>query len=286
VVDRGALGALFATTIIWATAFVAIKIGLEDYSPGALALLRYLSASAALAVWAALRGTRLPPRSQLWRLLGLGVVGISAYHVALNIGEQLVSAGTAALIVAAAPAMTAALSAWLIGERLPLLRWTGIAIAFAGVALVIVGQGGAVEFTVAASVVAIAPLTWALYAILARPLILEHGAVAVTTWSAWAGTLPLLIFLPELVRDLPGAAAATTGAGLYMGLFPSAVAYSLATFAIGRLGASISNAFLYLIPLFATLFGFLVQGEVPPPGALLGGAVIIAGVLLVNWPRR
>lgn len=284
--DRGALAALFATTIIWATAFVAIEIGLEDFTPGALALLRYLSASVVLAVWAVASGIGFPPRGQVWRLLGLGVVGISTYHLAVNTGQQWVSAGTAALIVASAPAMTAALSALLIDERLAAFRWTGIAIAFAGVALVIVGQGGELEVTMAAGVVAIAPLTWAFYSILARPLILEHGAVAVTAWSAWAGTLPLLVFLPELIRELPEASLTATGAGVYMGLLPSAIAYSLAAFAIGRVGASISNAFLYLIPFFASLFGFLVQGEVPPPGALLGGLVIIAGVVLVNWPGR
>lgn len=83
----------------------------------------------------------------LLRILGLSFLGITLYHVFLNYGEVSVLAGTASLIVAAGPSITALLATQFTGERLNAWGWLGTAIAFAGVALIVLGSGQGVQFT-------------------------------------------------------------------------------------------------------------------------------------------
>ena len=113
-----ALGAALLTLLFWASAFAAIRAGLEGLEPGHLVLLRFLVAGALLLLYALLRGLPPPRREDLPRLFLLGFLGITVYHTALVYGELTVSAGAASLLIATGPVFTALLSYFLLGERL------------------------------------------------------------------------------------------------------------------------------------------------------------------------
>lgn len=143
--------AVAATLLLWASAFAGIKAGLSAYSPGQLALLRFLVGSASMAVLARLRGFGLPERKDIPRILAVGFLGFTVYHVFLNYGERTVSAGAASLIVSFTPVMTALLASFFLRERLRFLGWAGIAVSVSGVALISFGEGGGSRLTRAAS---------------------------------------------------------------------------------------------------------------------------------------
>src|SRR5690554_2750340 len=106
--------------ILWGTAFPMIKIALTDLSPPHLTLLRHLVASAAFVpLLLAFRARLAPKRADVPFFMLLGVVGYTVYHLALNFGQTQVSAGAASLIIATAPAITALLAVFMLGERLP-----------------------------------------------------------------------------------------------------------------------------------------------------------------------
>lgn len=107
-IDWMALGAALLTVVLWASAFVGIRAVADDLSPGPFALGRLLVASAALAVIVAIRRPALPTRRRDLVLIGVsGVVWFGGYFVALNAGEGLVDAGTAAMLVNVGPILIA-----------------------------------------------------------------------------------------------------------------------------------------------------------------------------------
>ncbi len=278
--------------LLWASAFAGIRAGMrlspsgavgpDGYGPGELALLRFGTASTVLALYAGAKRMRLPERSEL-PLIGLtGFLGISVYHVALNFGEVTVQAGAASLLISAAPVFTALLSVAVLKERLTGLGWLGILLAFAGVALIALSGGRGLHFTPGALLILLAATVAAVYSILSKQLLRRHAALEFTCYSIWAGTLPLLVFLPGLLRRLPVAAPPATFAVIYLGIFPAAIAYVLWNYALARMPASLLSSFLYLSPVLASLIAWVWLGEVPALLTLVGGAIAILGVILVQ----
>lgn len=272
--------------LLWGSSFPLIKLALAGMSPSHLTLLRHLIASAAFLPLLLLSRSRLwPRREDVLGFIGLGLVGITVYHLGLNYGETHVSAGATSLIVATAPALTALVAWRLVGERMPLWGWVGSAVAIAGVALITVGDGSA-GFHPMAAVVFLAPLSAAFFAVLQRSFLQRYRPVEVTAFFTWGGTLPLLVFLPGLLGGLPGTGAAPLWATVYLGVVPSAIAYTVFAFVLVHVTAPTAASFLYLIPAAALLMSWWWLGETPTWLTLVGGTVAVAGLLLIQQAKR
>lgn len=287
--DSVSLGAILVTIVFWASAFAGIRAGLEAFSPGHLTLYRFLVASAALGTFALVTRIPLPPLPDLGRIALLSFSGITLYHICLNYGEVSVPAGTASLIIAAGPVITALLATRFGNERLNLLGWVGTLISFSGVALIVLGRGESVNFTQGALLILAAALFTSLYFVFQKPLLARMKPLHFTVWSLMLGTIPMLIFLPGFGSELARAPLSAHLAVIYIGLFPAALAYITWSFALSRVGANTTASFLYVSPVLAILIGWLWLKEVPGIISLVGGAVAIAGVVLVNTlgkPRK
>ena len=284
--------AIAGLLLLWASAFAGIRagmrltpagsIGADGYGPGELALLRFGTASTVLALYAMATRMRLPQRSELPGLGLAGFLGISVYHVALNFGEMSVSSGAASLLISAAPVLTALLSTLFLHERLTRLGWSGILLAFAGVALIALSGGQGLRFTPGALLILLAATTAAAFSILSKRSLRRYTALEFTCYAIWAGTLPMLLFLPGLLRQLRTAAPAATLAVVYLGIFPAAIAYVLWNYALSRLPVSLLSSFLYLSPVLASFIAWVWLGEVPALLTVLGGGIAILGVILVQ----
>jgi drug/metabolite transporter (DMT)-like permease len=268
--------------VLWASAFAGIKAGLTAYGPGQVALLRFGTASLVLAAYALVVRMRLPARRDLPRLIIAGITGITIYHVALNYGEMKVSAGAASLLIAAGPIFTALMSVAFLGERLRWIGWVGIAISFTGVALISFGEGGGFTFEPAALLVLVSAVSTSVYFIVSKEPLTRYSALEMTSYAIWLGTVPMLVFLPGLVSQMGAASAPATLAVIYLGVFPGAIAYVLWSYALARMPASLLSTFLYLSPALAILIAWIWIGEVPEALTLVGGALAVAGVVVVN----
>ena len=127
--------ALAVTTILWASAFPGIRVGLEAYGLGQVALMRFLVASTVLAAYAAITRMRLPERRDLPAVFPAGFLAFTVYHIAPNYGAVTVSAGPASILINTAPPFTALPAVTFLGERLRALGWVGMAVSFLGAAL-------------------------------------------------------------------------------------------------------------------------------------------------------
>jgi drug/metabolite transporter (DMT)-like permease len=199
-IDARLLIAVAVTTFFAASVYSGIGAGLEAYDPGPLSLLRLLTASVALALYALLsRRVRLPEARDLPAAALSALLGFAAYNLALAYGQATVSAGTAGLLHASIPVFTALLAVVFLGERLGVLAWTGIAVSFSGVVLISLGEGGGLRFDTEAFLVLLSAISASLYFVVQKPYLKRYSPLEFTAYTIWAGTLFVSPFLPGLV---------------------------------------------------------------------------------------
>lgn len=275
--------ALITAIILWASAFVGIRVGLKGYSPGSLALLRFLIASLCMALiyWRRTPKTVFK-RKDLYFILLFGVLGIGCYNVFLNYGELHISAGIASFIISQSPLISMLCAVTFLGETFNPYALIGILISIVGVGLITLCQVTHVTYGIGMIFILLATIVSGLYSVLQKSFLKKYHAFDVTVFIIWGGTLALLIFIPQLLHDIKTASANATIAAVYLGIFPAAIAYVAWSYALSAIPASRCVSFLYFMPVIATLLGWLCLGEVPAMLSLVGGVVALLGVWVAN----
>lgn len=287
--DWLALGAALVTVVLWASAFVGIRAVADDLSPGALAVGRLLVGSLALGVVVALRRPAWPSRRDLAWTAAVGVVWFGAYNVALNAAEQLVDAGTAAMLVNVGPILIALVAGLFLGEGFPPRLVVGSAIAFGGTIVISLATSeGSVDASAPIGIVLclVAALAYAAGVTIQKPILGRVAVLQVTWLACCVGALVTLPFLPQLVGELGTAPISAVAWLVYLGVFPTAIAFTTWAFALNRTTAGRLGSTTYLVPPVAILLAWLVLSEVPPVMALAGGALCIGGVIVARSRGR
>lgn len=285
---RQAEAGLLLLVVLWALNFSVIKIGLATFPPHGFNALRF--PLAALLMGAALLATGrldLPARSDVLRIVLLGVVGNLAYQLLFISGMALSRAGNASVLLTTSPIFTAMLSAWLGHERVRPLAWAGIAAAALGIVMVI-GSGAdgfrfGTETLVGDLLLVAAAAVWSLYTVGARNPIRRYGSVRITAWTLWVGAVLLvLVGVPDLARLDAAISPGAWSAVLYAGFLGLGLSYLLWYRGVKVLGNTRTSAFGNLVPILAILIAWPMLGEVPNVWQLVGAVVIIAGIHLVR----
>jgi drug/metabolite transporter (DMT)-like permease len=275
---------LAAVVVVWAGSFSVIKQLLDDgVAPGDIAILRYAIAAPGFAyiLWRA-RGLPGLTRRDGARVLAAGLAVVVGYHLFLNVGERHTTSGVAALVVALAPAMTMTLALLLRLEGAQARRILGIAVAFAGVAVVVTlgtGEGLSLESAKGPLIVLGAPLSFALYNVILKPLLSRYDLLALTAATSLVGIVGLAAFVRsstiETASDPSGGEVLLL---LYLGVLATLLGYIGWNIGLRGLGATRAVAYTNANSPLALTFGAIFLGEPVTAWLALGAVLVVGGI--------
>jgi drug/metabolite transporter (DMT)-like permease len=282
------LAAVSVTLLLWASAFVAIRHLADILSPGALSLGRLLVGSLCLGVVALSRGLPRLTRRDWLPLIVIGVLWFGVYNVALNAGERSVDAGTAVMIIQVSPVLISLLAAMFLDEKFTVYLGLGLALAFAGVGLIVAatGDAGGDRDPLGVVLCLIAAVAYSISLVLQKPLVARLSAVHVTFLACTIGAIVCLPFVGQLVDDARDASAVDLWWVVYLGVFPTAIAFTTYAFALRHMSASSLGVTTYLVPPITIVMGWVFLGETPPTMAYVGGVLALVGVAVARRKPR
>ena len=276
--------------LVWGASFIATKVALTEVSPVTVVWLRFAMGVAVLGAAVALRRqfALVAPR-ELAGFAVLGFVGITFHQWLQSTALVTSRASTSGWIVATTPIFMAVLGRVVLKERLGVARAAGIALAAAGVLLVVTrGQPGELlrgRFGAPGDLLILASApNWAVFSVLSRRALRIHPATRMMAYVmafGWLFTSLQLAAGPGL-SEVSRLDARGWAAIVFLGIACSGLAYIAWYDALQRMPASEAGALLYVEPLVAMAVAAAVLGERVTVATVLGGAVILLGVWLVN----
>jgi drug/metabolite transporter (DMT)-like permease len=283
------LKAVFAVTV-WGASFIATKVALQQISPITIVWLRFLMGVIILGIVVVTRQQLvLPPREEWGYFALLGFLGITFHQWLQSNALQTSEAGTTAWIVSTTPVFMAILGRFLLHEELGWMKSLGILLAFVGV-LIVVSKGDFGSISVGRFgapgdvLILVSAVNWAVFSALSRRGLQTHPASQMMFYIMLLGWLftSILFVTTNGIAEIPALTVDGWMAITFLGVFCSGLAYIAWYDALKSLGTAQTGVFLYIEPLVAVVVAFFVLAEPITLASLLGGAVILFGVWLVN----
>lgn len=275
------------TVVLWASAFVGIRAVGEDFSPGALTLGRLVVGALVLGGFVLVRGFVLPRGRELLFVAMYGLLWFAGYNIALNAAERTLDAGTAAMLVQIGPIVVAILAGIFLKEGFPPKLLVGSLVALVGA--VVIAAGSSVERRIELAGVVVCLLAGLLYAagmVAQKPVLRATPALQATWLGCVVGVLACLPFTPTLWDEVGRASSGSILGLVYLGVFPTAIAFTTWAYALSRTSAGQLGATTYLVPVVAAAMSWVLLDEVPPALSVVGGALCLIGVALTRVRGR
>ncbi len=282
--------AFAAVYFFWGSTYTAIRVGAAEMPALLLAGTRFFLAGAILLAWCRWRGLRLawPPKTML--MLGLiGLLLLAGGNVGLVYAEETVPSGLASLVLAVIPLYVALIEMCLPGgEPLPGRGWLGMALGFAGLAVLLwpslrSGLGGDPAVLWALGALLAGGLSWTVGSILSRRARLPVNSLVAAAWQMLAaGAFNLVVGTalgqwPEF--HLNGAAVGSLAWLITAG---SLLGYSAFIYLIEHVPVAKVSSYAYVNPVVAVLLGIFLLHERPDAAEFAGMAGIVVAVFLLT----
>lgn len=278
---------LVTMALLWGVNFSVVKFGTTAISPLAFNGARMLLASVVLvAIVSSLPGA-WPSRRDTIALLVLGLLGNGLYQWFFVEGIARMRAGSAALVLAAVPAIVAILGRLRGTERMGVGGVAGIVLSMGGIGLIVYGGQHASDDSttlVGAALVFAGAFCWALYNVLLKPYTHRVDGMRIHALTMWSGTLLLgVVALPAMLEtSWLSMSFAGWGAVLYSGLGALVLAYIFWYRGIRQIGPTRTAMYSNVQPAIALLVAWMLIDEVPTLWQIAGALLILIGVVLVR----
>lgn len=268
--------------LCWAYSPIGVHMGLHSYSPGQLALLRFVIASLFMGGVALVLGIGRPRLRDLPWLLVLGFFGVFLHHTSLNYGQQFLTAAASSVLAQSAPLFSVLIAFFALKERVSGWRWGCVLLGLLGVLVVIWGDQGVADIDPRGLSILLAALSWSVYFALQKHYSHRYSPLTMACYMVWAGTLMLCVNLPGLPAAVAQAPWAENLAVLVLGIFPSALAYLAWAYVLKHVEVSRASVAMYLIPPVAMLMAATLLGEQIAAQVVLGGVIVLASVAAIS----
>ena len=284
---------LWTVYLIWGSTYFAIAVAVKSM-PSLLAMgIRFTAAGIILALVLLVKSgakALLVPRKEIFSASAMGAVLLGFGIGNVSLAEHTVPSGVVALIISAMPFWIALFRAFT-GDHPAKLSWIGVIFGFVGVAILL--KPGQVHSMNHASnskllfwmiMVLIGNICWAYGTFISPKLSLPKNALVLTTYEMFAGGLGLLVaalISGERFSSLSAATPTSWWALLYLVLVGSIIAYSAYLWLVGNAPVSLTSTYAYVNPVIAVFLGSLFLHEKMSPSIFIGGAIVVAGVIMV-----
>jgi drug/metabolite transporter (DMT)-like permease len=273
---------------LWGSSYMFIKIGVEaGLQPFTLVALRLLIGFGLLAVVVGIAREQLPRSAATYgHLLVMGILSVALPFSLITWAEQSVDSTLAVILNASVPLFVILIAAVVLAdEHITVNRLTGLAIGFAGVAILVGFDPGVVAGTDAGAALALigSSVSYAAGAVYARRFV--HGLRPMIPALFQVGFALLISAGLALAFEQPINVPARFDAILavvWLGLLGSGAAYLVFFRLLGRWGATRTSMVAYLLPVFGIALGAAVLSEPIDARLLIGTALVIGGIALVN----
>jgi len=275
-----------STATLWGGNQIAIVLGLQGVPPIALAGLRFVLGGVTVLAWALLTRIPLRPESGERRGLLYLILLFLAQIYLLNAGTQYTLAGRSTIFISTYPFYTALFAHFFIpGDRLSPIKVAGMALSFAGVALIFAESlaGGYVRYLYGDAMVLLSAVLLGARQVYTKRLTQSTHPGRLLLWQAAVST-PIFFGLSMAVegnRTWVYSEAVLAGV-LYQGLIIAGFCFILQTHLLRRYRASRLSAFGFVTPIVGVLFSNLLLGESVSPGLLASMVLVAAGITIVN----
>lgn len=268
--------ALLFCVLSWGASYVAIKMGLDSFSPSQVASYRFFVAGLISACLLMRRGRPLPNRKQGLQILGVAFFGIFNYHIAITYFTTLHEPNLVSLFSNTAPIFMLLFSYFFLRESLQNIRWTGFILAFLGIAIICIQPD--IQFGWHQLGLFTIPLSGALFFVIQKPLLKTLSSTLVMDWSIVAGSFMLLLWDFSFFDQLLAASAKSHLSIIFLGVFPTIIAFQLWSYLLSKSELNQLSSPIYLVPPSTILFSYLFLDQSPTITIIIGGLLTIIGV--------
>lgn len=275
-------------TLFWAGAFIAGKIGVQEFPPFSLAFFRFLFATAIIFPM------MIKYEDKNWRLkksdwktiIVLGMIGMFGYHALFFTALKYTTAINSAMIGATNPLITSLLASFMIGEKLGIKRLGAILLALSGVMLTI-SEGKleiikSIDFNIGDIIMLLAVVCWAIYGVISKKVMPRYSPLIITSYSfliCLVALVPFVIFERPMTY-LPHVTWRGWISVLYMAVFASVIGYLVQQISIKAIGPSKTMSFINLVPVFSIALSYIILKEDVTLIKIISALIIICGVYL------
>lgn len=283
--------ALIMMTVIWGMNAVIVKLTYTQIPPMAFMAVRFVIAGALLLIILRVTEGSLRVDRRDWpKFLVAGMVGTGLYQPLFLTGLSMTSASVTALIIATSPIFVALINRVLGREILPPRGWLGIALTFAGIILIVAASGGVTlssQSFVGDMLILAGSFLWALYAVLAAPLMARYSPLRVTALTTSIGAAPIIVIgLPAtLALDWSQVDLWGWSGLIYSAIFAIVVGYIIWNNGVKKIGGTRTALYGNLIPVIGVITATLLLGEQLTPLKIAGAAVIFVGLHLARTAK-
>ncbi len=284
---RALLGwaAYLTVSVVWGSTFLGIAVALRSFTPWGVVAVRFTVASLLCLALGRLLGEERPTRAVAGHLAVSGAVMLGVCNVIVTWAELHVSSGLAAVLCAPVPIVLALLS--LRTERLGARGWAGALLGFAGVVILTAPERFATGSLAASVGILVSTVLWAWATLYIKRNVTGGGPLTnagVQMITAAAIALAAVALSGGFLRAPLGRDA--LAAVLYLAVVGSCLAFTAFGVLTRLWSPARAGTYAYLNPMIAVLLGAALLGEPVGPRLVLGMAVLLLGVAMVQFRRR
>ncbi|HTU58773.1 MAG TPA: drug/metabolite exporter YedA [Polyangiales bacterium] len=278
------VAALLAVYFIWGSTYFAMRIAMDALPPFLMCGVRFVVAGAGLLVFLRWRGMPLPTLAQWGSSAIVGTLLLVCGNGLVAVAERTVDSGVAATVVATMPLWMAAIGA-AIGERITIREWLGLAIGFAGVA--VLNRAGTLALgSIDTLAILVAPIAWAVGSVWSRRLSLTPKLMGTAAQMLCGGVILLLLAAVTGERMSEAPSIKALAALAYLIVFGSLIAFSAYGFLLRNTRSTIASSYAYVNAVVALAIGRLLGSEPFTAYKLVACALTVVGVAIAMRPHK